>query len=221
MQHATFGGFGVTMSTTATQQTSLKDLALAILTRNHQHDKSPNIPENQCNFQGPKTGQKLHQKLRPETESHPYGLTMDEVQEEAGEGWPEIEADLKLTGAFACAMQTRRIRERGEVPSHYTEKTQCPQCGLVPIFPGVPERVDACVWCFNRVKGLPIPRLNKVKCSDCRHFQPNPIGAGGIGRCAVEAWIPDSEYLPLYPFSLRRCEEFAAHTVGERPRECT
>ncbi len=59
--------------------------------------------------------------------------------------------------ALAHAMQTRRMRERGEIPPHYTEVTTCARCGPVHIFPGVPDRVDGCPWCFNRVKGLPVP----------------------------------------------------------------
>ena len=49
------------------------------------------------------------------------------------------------------------MRERGIVPDHYTAKTDCSGCGTVPIFEGVPERVSGCPWCFNRLKGLPMP----------------------------------------------------------------
>lgn len=60
--------------------------------------------------------------------------------------------------ALIRAIQTRRMRERGEVPSHYTEVTVCAHCGPIPIFSGVAERVVFCPWCFNRVAGLPVPR---------------------------------------------------------------
>ncbi len=59
--------------------------------------------------------------------------------------------------AMAHAIQTRRMRERGEVPAHYTATTTCKHCGPVPIFPGVPATVLGCPWCFNRVQGLPVP----------------------------------------------------------------
>ncbi len=59
--------------------------------------------------------------------------------------------------AMAHALQTRRMRERGAVPPHYTATTTCKRCGPVHIFPGVPDRVDGCPWCFNRVQGLPVP----------------------------------------------------------------
>ena len=57
--------------------------------------------------------------------------------------------------ALIRAIQTRRMRERGEVPPHYTEVTVCAHCGPIPIFPGVGEQVEGCPWCFNRLDGQP------------------------------------------------------------------
>lgn len=50
------------------------------------------------------------------------------------------------------------MRERGEIPTHYTTETTCRHCGVVPIWEGCPPDVLGCPWCFNRHKGLPIPR---------------------------------------------------------------
>ncbi len=80
-----------------------------------------------------------------------HGMTLSELKEAAGPDWPEVEADLALAQALAHAVQTRRMRERGEVPPHYTATTLCAGCGPVPIWPGAPEHVLACPWCFNRV----------------------------------------------------------------------
>ncbi len=63
--------------------------------------------------------------------------------------------------ALIRAIQTRRMRERGDVPPRYTSTTICRYCGPVPIFPGVGERVEGCPWCFNRVRGLSVPRPQK------------------------------------------------------------
>ena len=82
-----------------------------------------------------------------------HGLTLSELEEAAGPDWPEVEADPKLAEALAHAVQTRKMRERGEVPPHYTGTTICAGCGPVPIWPGAPSRVLACPWCFNRVRG--------------------------------------------------------------------
>ena len=86
-----------------------------------------------------------------------YGLTLSELQEAAGPDWPEVEADPKFAEALAHAVQTRRMRERDEVPPHYTATTVCAGCGPVPIWVGAPEHVLACPWCFNRLAGRSIP----------------------------------------------------------------
>ena len=50
-----------------------------------------------------------------------------------------------------------RMRERGEIPSHYTSETNCKHCGPVPVWEGLPSDVSGCPWCFNRRSGLPMP----------------------------------------------------------------
>lgn len=79
----------------------------------------------------------------------------EDLQAAAGDDWPDIKDDPE---ALARALQTRRLRERGEIPPHYTGTTTCKHCGTVPIFQGVPERVEGCPWCFNRAAGLPLPK---------------------------------------------------------------
>lgn len=86
-----------------------------------------------------------------------HGLTLAELKEGSGEDWQDIEHDSKALEAMAHAIQTRRMRERGEIPPHYTSTTHCKHCGPVPIFPGGADTVLGCPCCFNRVKGLPVP----------------------------------------------------------------
>ncbi len=86
-----------------------------------------------------------------------HGLTLTELEKAAGSDWLEVKADPKLAHAFANAIQTRRMRERGQVPSNYTSVTVCAGCGPVPIWVGAPEHVLACPWCFNRLAGRSIP----------------------------------------------------------------
>ena len=52
-----------------------------------------------------------------------------------------------------------QMRERGEMPTHYTSTTTCKHCGPVPIWEGCPPEVQGCPWCFNRIKRLPIPKV--------------------------------------------------------------
>ncbi len=81
----------------------------------------------------------------------------DELRRAAGDNWEEFSVPAKIIG-FADSLATEQIRERGSVPDHYTGITKCKQCGPVPIFEGCPPIVNGCPWCFNRIKGLPIPR---------------------------------------------------------------
>ena len=53
------------------------------------------------------------------------------------------------------------MREKGIVPDHYTATTKCQHCGPVPIFEGCWPESDACPWCFNRIKGLPMPLIDQ------------------------------------------------------------
>ncbi len=90
-----------------------------------------------------------------------HGLTLADLQQAAGPGWSEIWNDPPTLEALARAIQARRMRERGEIPPHYTSTTSCAHCGPVPIFPGASERVLGCAWCFNRIRRLPVPRPGK------------------------------------------------------------
>lgn len=90
-----------------------------------------------------------------------YGIPISELRELAGKDWPECERDPAVLESFVRAVQTRRLRERGETPPHYTSTTTCRHCGTVPIFPGCPARVEACVWCLNRHAGKPVPVIQK------------------------------------------------------------
>ena len=107
--------------------------------------------------------------------------------------------------AIAYCERVAADREAGRTPPSYTATTHCRGCGLVPIFAGAPARVDACPWCFNRTKGLPIPRPS-VSCATCRHFTADPIGHGGIGSCARGG--PPKGQMSAYPYAKRQCPDF-------------
>ncbi len=87
-----------------------------------------------------------------------HGLPLADLKQAAGPDWPEIENDPATLKALANSITTRRMRERGEVPPDYIAATVCRHCGPVPIYQGIAERVLGCPWCFNRAKGLPVPK---------------------------------------------------------------
>ena len=85
-------------------------------------------------------------------------VSLDKIREKAGDDWMEVSNDPAQLKAFADLLAVSEMRERGIVPDHYTATTECKHCGLVPIFEGCPSKINGCPWCFNRLKGLPIPR---------------------------------------------------------------
>ncbi len=91
-----------------------------------------------------------------------HGLTLADLQQTAGLDWSEIENDSATLKALANSITIRRMRERGEVPAHYTSTAMCAHCGPVPIFASVTERVEGCPWCFNRLAGRPVPPMTIV-----------------------------------------------------------
>ncbi len=80
------------------------------------------------------------------------------------------------------------MRERGEVPSNYTSTIVCARRGPVPIFPRVAERVLGCPWCFNRAKGLSVPKVSTKT-------QVQDLGPAMLKRdgCEGHKW---SDYYP-------------------------
>ena len=88
-----------------------------------------------------------------------HRIPMVELRDLAGPDWAMCEADPALLEAFASAVSTRQMRERGEIPLFYSATTTCRHCGPVPIWPECPPTVEGCPWCFNRVAGKPIPSV--------------------------------------------------------------
>ena len=76
---------------------------------------------------------------------------------DTGNDWDEIGSDPEKLKNYYELLMIGEMREKGICPDHYTATTECIHCGPVPIFEGVPEKVEGCPWCFNRIKGLPIP----------------------------------------------------------------
>ena len=58
---------------------------------------------------------------------------------------------------YAQSLVTTAKRRDGIVPDGWTVPATCSGCGPVWLWPGVPARVIACPWCWNRADGLPIP----------------------------------------------------------------
>ena len=112
-----------------------------------------------------------------------HGLTLAELEEAAGEDWPEVRDDPAVFQALAHAVVTHRQRERGKCPPGWTAHCKCAGCGPVFLWTGSRARVLGCPRCFNRAEGRPIPRPVVVTCGTCRHFRR--IEHPHLGHCAV------------------------------------
>ena len=84
--------------------------------------------------------------------------SLKEIKRKAGPDWNEVANDPAQLKACAELLMIGEMRQKGIRPDHYTAETECRNCGSVPIWQGCPPQVDGCPWCFNRIKGLPVPR---------------------------------------------------------------
>ena len=113
-----------------------------------------------------------------------HGCSINEVKQLAGDDWSECKNKPKVLEAFAHLVAIRKLRESGEKPADYTQKSTCNLCGPSWLWEGAPSQVQACVWCFNRPKGVHIPRPETIACNTCQHFTPNDHSPGaGVGGC--------------------------------------
>ena len=120
-------------------------------------------------------------------------------------GWRSGDVCVETLAAFAASLDQRRGMERGTRPTSYSKQATCAQCG--PIWLWTPGDVLGCPWCWNRIRGLPIPRPQPVQCAECRHWIPDSIGDGGaIGACAVGG--PPPGQMPAYPRAERICDQW-------------
>jgi len=61
------------------------------------------------------------------------------------------------------------MRQKGIVPDHYTATINCKHWGPVPILEGCWSESDGCPWCFNRIKGLPMPNKHDLDTKRLEH----------------------------------------------------
>jgi len=85
----------------------------------------------------------------------------DEPREIVGDEWGGISSDPKQLEALRYTAQVVRQIRAGVRPEYWTANTECKHCGPVLIWEGCPPKLQGCPWCFNRIKGLPIPRMVK------------------------------------------------------------
>jgi hypothetical protein len=113
------------------------------------------------------TNTKLSEKLR----SNLYvssDITIKELQEFLGDDWSDYKDNLEALIAWVDLLMTNRLIEQGKIPPHFTAVTHCIHCGDVPVPPSQVNggEVLSCIWCWNRTKNLPIPKISTTNNGD-------------------------------------------------------
>ncbi len=81
-----------------------------------------------------------------------------DLKQAAGPDWDSIAENPAALAAWTGLRHAMQLRDRGEVPAHWSKEFNCPRCGTVPVEPSWPNHVDHCPWCFNRLAGRPMPK---------------------------------------------------------------
>ena len=80
-----------------------------------------------------------------------------DLKQAAGPDWDSIAENPAALAAWTNLRHAMQLRDRGEVPAHWTKEFDCPRCGTVPVETSWPD-VDHCPWCHNRLAGRPMPK---------------------------------------------------------------
>ena len=86
----------------------------------------------------------------------------DRLKEFLGEDWGDYKDNPEALEHWSNLLAENHLIDQGEVPSSFTATTHCIACGDVFIPPSLVNggKVLGCPWCWNRTKGLPVPKPN-------------------------------------------------------------
>jgi hypothetical protein len=157
MQPCNFNGEKCNSACNSNATASLKDLAAEVLRRNQRCNNNATEVKNQCNIHATSERKELPMIIMSK-----YGISLRELKEFLGEDWNCYKDNSKALIAWADLLSERKLIEQGIVPDGYAATTRCMHCGDIYVPPGLTNNgiVYGCMWCFNRGKGLPIPRPN-------------------------------------------------------------
>lgn len=91
-------------------------------------------------------------------------ITKRQLREFLGEDWDNYKDNMEALIAWADLLMTSQLIEQGKAPPHYTSVIHCIHCGDVPA-PSLAinsGQVLGCMWCWNRMKNLPIPKVTNL-----------------------------------------------------------
>ena len=88
---------------------------------------------------------------------HDFTPDDNELRDIVDDDWEEISNDPAQLKVLRYTIKEAKQIRAGVVPDAYIAITDCRRCGSVYVWPGYPDPASSCPWCFNRVKGLPVP----------------------------------------------------------------
>jgi hypothetical protein len=97
-----------------------------------------------------------------------YGAMFDPLTQFFLADWDDVKNNPVVITLCIETLQNRRLMTQGIAPPNFTAITHCYCCGdvYVPLTLVNNGNVIWCMWCFNRLYGLPIPRPNKQMLKD-------------------------------------------------------
>ncbi|EKE01161.1 MAG: hypothetical protein ACD_21C00202G0010 [uncultured bacterium] len=88
------------------------------------------------------------------------GLDLKNLKSFLGDDWDDYKDNPEALKLWADLLFTNNLIEQGQVPDNFAAITRCNSCGYVYVPSELTNggSVLGCPWCWNRVKGLPIPK---------------------------------------------------------------
>lgn len=141
----------------------LKAAANLLLQRNWQRNSDATKNKNQRNF----TTEKTDKKLQSNSAVLQTKISTQELKEFLSEDWNDYKESPAALRFWADLLFKNRLIDLGIAPNNFTATTWCNLCGYVyaPLELTNGGNVLGCPWCWNRVKGLPIPRPASPHCA--------------------------------------------------------
>lgn len=87
-------------------------------------------------------------------------LDLNFLQTYFGEDWDLYKDNPKILKDITYMLEERQLMDNGQIPEKFTAITHCVCCGDVFVPPELVNggNVLGCMWCSNRLNGLPIPK---------------------------------------------------------------
>jgi len=89
------------------------------------------------------------------------GISLEYLNKFLGDDWDDYKDSPEALELWAELLFKNRLIKQGLAPDNFTAITHCNLCGDVYVPPALVNggRVLGFPWCWNRIEGLPIPKV--------------------------------------------------------------